>query len=81
MRSLAINRSDREKATMIKRVPALALILFAAIFAYACEEKGPAEKAGEKIDDAVSETADAAEDAGEAIEEAAEEAADKMKGD
>jgi hypothetical protein len=66
---------------MMRRIPALALILFATIFAYACAEKGPAEKAGEKIDDAVSETADAAEDAGEKIEEAAEEAADKIKGD
>ena len=53
---------------MMRRAPALALILFAAIFAYACAEKGPAEKAGEKIDDAVSETADAVEEAGEDIE-------------
>lgn len=66
---------------MMRRAPALALILFAAIFAYACAEKGPAEKAGEKIDDAVSETADAVEEAGEDIEEAAEEVADKVKGD
>ena len=36
---------------------------------------------GEKIDDAISETAEAAEEAGENIEEAAEEAADKIKGD
>lgn len=66
---------------MMRRAPALALILFAAIFAYACEKKGPAEEAGEKIDDAISDTADAAEEAGEKIEEAAEEAADKVKGD
>ena len=57
------------------------LPLFAAFFAYACEKKGPAEEAGEKIDDAVSETADAMEEAGENLEEAAEDAADKVKGD
>jgi len=34
----------------------------------ACE-KGPAEKAGEAIDDAASEVADTAEDAKEAVEE------------
>ena len=66
---------------MFKKAPALALILFAAIFAYACEKKGPAEEAGEKIDDAMSETADAVEEAGENMEEAAEEVADKVKGD
>jgi hypothetical protein len=66
---------------MLRRAPALALILFAAIFAYACEKKGPAEEAGEKIDDAMSDTADAMEEAGEDLEEAAEDAADKVKGD
>ena len=72
----------------MRKAPALALILFAAIFAYGCEKKGPAEKAGEKIDDAMSEAADKAEEAGDAIEEAAEEtgkaieeAAEKVKGD
>ena len=34
----------------------------------ACE-KGPAEKAGETIDDAASDVADAAEDAADAVEE------------
>lgn len=77
---------------MTRRASALALILFAAIFAYGCEKKGPAEEAGEKIDDAMSEAADkaeeagdsiqdAAEEAGENIEDAAEEASDKVKGD
>jgi len=77
---------------MIRKAPALALMLFAAIFAYGCAEKGPAEKAGEKIDDAMSEAADkteeagdamkdAAEKTGEAIEEAAKETTEKVKGD
>lgn len=57
---------------MIRTVPALALIVFAAIFATACEKKGPAEKAGEKIDNAYSEAKEKAEEAGEKMEEAGE---------
>lgn len=57
---------------MMKRLPALALIVFAALFATACEKKGPAEKAGEKIDHAYSEAKDKAEEAGEKMEEAGE---------
>ena len=34
-----------------------------------CEEKGPAERAGEKIDKAVKDAADAMEEAGENIKE------------
>ena len=57
---------------MLARVPALALILVAAVFAYGCEEKGPAEEAGEKIDHVYSEAKKKAEEAGEKIEEAGE---------
>jgi uncharacterized protein YjbJ (UPF0337 family) len=64
---------------MMKKAPALALILFAAVFAYGCEKKGPAEKAGEKIDDTMTEAMDKAEEAGEKIEEAAEEAREKIE--
>jgi hypothetical protein len=64
---------------MMKKAPALALILFAAVFAYGCEKKGPAEKAGEKIDDTMHEALDKAEEAGEKIEEAAEEAGEKIE--
>lgn len=70
------------------RVPALALILIAAVFACGCEKKGPAEKAGEKIDHAYSEAMEKAEEAGEKIEEAGEkieealeEAEEAVKGD
>ena len=34
-----------------------------------CEEKGPAEKAGEKIDKSIKEAGEAMEDAGEKIKE------------
>jgi outer membrane lipoprotein-sorting protein len=57
---------------MNKTVPALALIVFAAFFASACEKKGPAEEAGEKIDEAYSDAMDKAEEAGEKMEEAGE---------
>ena len=40
----------------------------------ACESKGPAEKAGEKIDQAVEKTADKVEDATEGVKESVEEA-------
>ena len=35
-----------------------------------CEKKGPAEQAGEKLDDAVDDAGDAAEDAADAVEDA-----------
>lgn len=57
---------------MTIRVTTLALILIAVVFATGCEEKGPAEKAGEKIDHAYSEALEKAEEAGEKIEEAGE---------
>jgi uncharacterized protein YjbJ (UPF0337 family) len=73
---------------MTIRVAALALIAIAAVFAHGCEKKGPAERAGEKIDHAYSEAKDKAEEAarqveeaGEKIEEAVEEAEEAVKGD
>ena len=63
---------------MMRKAPVLALILFVGVFAHGCEKKGPAEKAGEKIDDAMSEALDTAEEAGEKIEDAAEEAREKI---
>ncbi|MDH3971252.1 MAG: hypothetical protein OEU63_03660 [Gammaproteobacteria bacterium] len=44
----------------------------------ACE-KGPAEKAGEAIDDAASDVADVAEDAASDVADAAEDAADAVE--
>ena len=41
----------------------------------ACPEKGPVEKAGERIDEAVDDTKDAAKDAAEEIKDAAEDVA------
>jgi hyperosmotically inducible protein len=44
-----------------------------------CEEKGPAEKAGEKIDNAVENVKDNSNDALEEAENAIEEAGDKIE--
>lgn len=69
----------------------IAAALFVLLFALGggamltgCEEKGPAEKAGEKLDNAVEEIGDgideAAEDAGDAVEEAADEVEEATDG-
>ncbi len=47
----------------------------------ACEKKGPAEKAGEKLDDAARDVKEGAEKAGDKIENAAEEVKEKVDGD
>jgi predicted small lipoprotein YifL len=44
-----------------------------------CEQKGPAEKAGEKVDKAVGEAGKTMQKAGENVEEAAKEAEKKVK--
>lgn len=64
---------------LMRKAPALALILFAAVFAYGCEKKGPAEEAGERIDDTMNKALDKAEEAGEKIEDAAQEAREKIE--
>jgi hypothetical protein len=47
----------------------------------ACEKKGPAEKAGEKLDDVAKDVKEGAEKAGDKIENAAEEVKEKVDGD
>ena len=56
------------------------MILTLSIFLFtACESKGPAETAGEKIDQAVEKTTDKAKEVTEAVKEKAEEAGKKVK--
>ncbi len=56
------------------------LILILSIVAFsACESKGPVEKAGEKIDQAVEKTTDKAKEVTEAVKEKAEEAGKEVK--
>jgi predicted small lipoprotein YifL len=56
------------------------IVLILSIFAFnACESKGPVEKAGEKIDQAVEKTSDKAKEVTEAVKEKAEEAGKEVK--
>lgn len=64
----------------------LFLVLLTTLAFVACEDRGPAEKAGEKIDDAMDNGAAAMEDAADAVgdaardaEDAARDAAEEMK--
>ena len=45
----------------------------------ACESEGPAEKAGEKIDQSVKQTVDKAKEAGEALGDKAKEVGDQVE--
>ena len=60
---------------MIIKLNKLSVCLFAAMLAVGINvcEKGPAENAGEAIDEAIEDAGEAIEDAGEAIEDAVEE--------
>ena len=65
----------------MKRTRILCLLLaivFIAAFV-ACEQEGPAEQAGEKIDEAVEEAGDKMEEAGDAIEEKVDEMEEKAE--
>ena len=60
----------------------LAILLLAVGLGFgigACERKGTAERAGEKVDKAVDRAGDKVEHAGEKVGDAAERAADKVK--
>ncbi|WP_192035534.1 hypothetical protein [Halomonas sp. YLGW01] len=50
------------------------LVVMMSVVISGCEQEGPAEEAGEKIDNAMEDTGEAIEEAGENVEEAAEEA-------
>jgi hypothetical protein len=55
-------------------LPLLAALAFSVV---ACREEGPAERAGQAIDEAIEDAGEAVEDAGEAVEDAAEDARKK----
>jgi predicted small lipoprotein YifL len=56
------------------------IVLSLSIFAFtACESKGPAEKAGEKIDQTMEKASDTAKDATEAVKDKAEEVGEAVK--
>ncbi|MGK2740882.1 hypothetical protein ACSHT0_08290 [Tepidicaulis sp. LMO-SS28] len=53
-----------------KILATIAAILFAGGLVAACEEQGPAEQAGEQIDEGVEEMGDGMEDAGDEMDDA-----------
>lgn len=59
---------------------ALSTLVFTTVIGLsACQEKGPAEKAGENIDNAVEEMGDKIEDATDGAGDAIEDAGDKIE--
>ncbi|MFO7687899.1 MAG: hypothetical protein R6V60_17600 [Desulfobacterales bacterium] len=64
---------------ILKKLIAI-IVLSLSICAFtACESKGPVEKAGEKIDQAVEKTSDNAKEATEAVKDKAGEAGEAVK--
>jgi hypothetical protein len=64
---------------MLKKLCAATLIVLLGFALIACEQEGPAEEAGEKVDEAVEEASEKVEEAGEAVEEKAEETKESVK--
>ena len=58
--------------TLIRKVLLLVCGLMLAFSLSSCEKKGPAEKAGEKVDNAIEKAGDKAEKAGDKIKEKTE---------
>lgn len=65
----------------MKRIKLLQLLLIVLLIGafVACEQEGPAEQAGEQIDEAVEEAGEKMEEAGDAIEEKADEMKEKAE--
>ena len=66
---------------MIMRKAALMLIALSCAALIGCEEEGPAERVGERLDGALSEAQDRLEDARDEIEDAAEDVGDALRGE
>lgn len=61
--------------SMLKKMSIIAVAALALFALQACEQEGPAERAGESIDNAVDNTKDAVEEAADQVEDQA----DKLK--
>lgn len=64
----------------LTRIGMAVLCLVFALAVIGCERDGPAEQAGENIDEAAEKAGDKLEQAGDEIEEAAEEAEEEVDG-
>ncbi len=63
------NKAQEKFGKIGKTLAALILSSSLVIFLAACNEKGPMEKAGESVDEAVEDAGDAVEDAGDNIDD------------
>ena len=52
-----------------KKLQIAGIALFLSLFLVACEQEGPAERAGEKLDEAADDIGDGIEDAGDEVED------------
>lgn len=59
----------------------IALLTLGTVSLIGCEDEGPAEQMGERLDDALSEAQDRLEDARDEVEDAAEEVGDALRGE
>jgi hypothetical protein len=67
----------------MRKTPLFATLILGAVLGaglVACEQKGPAERAGEKIDDAAKDVKQGAERAGDKIENAAQDVKEGVDG-
>jgi hypothetical protein len=64
---------------ILKKLIAIIALSLSILAFIACESKGPAEKAGAKIDRAVEKTSDKAKEASEAVKNKAEEVGKAVK--
>ena len=62
-----------------KKVAVIIFAVFLIFAVVACEQEGPAERAGEKIDESVEQAGEKMEEMGDTIEEEAEEAKEKVE--
>lgn len=61
--------TDNAFFRMLSRALLLAFVIGSLGMVSACEDQGPAEEAGEQIDESIEESADALEEAGDKLEE------------
>jgi len=64
---------------ILKKLLTISILILSILAFTACESKGPAEQAGEKIDEAVQKTTDKAKEVTEAAEDKAEEVGKEVK--
>jgi len=70
---------EQNMTNLIRKFAVVLAALFLSFALSACEEEGPAEQAGEAVDDAAEQTSEAVDDAMEKTGEAMDDAAEKME--